>query len=123
MTILDIFTTLQIGEGLQIRFGKLLIIRTICSMIKYPSNRWEKKYFSSLYKDPQSSNICDRLSIIKIFPTFLNSIDCDVIGGPITLAEVEKTLKGFSKDKSPGPDGWTIEFYLHFFDLLSLELV
>ena len=32
-------------------------------------------------------------------------------------------LKSFSKDKSPGPDGWTIEFYLHFFDLVGPDLL
>jgi hypothetical protein len=27
------------------------------------------------------------------------------------------------KDKSPGPDGWTVEFYLHFFELVASNLV
>jgi hypothetical protein len=32
-------------------------------------------------------------------------------------------IKSFSKDKSPGPDGWTVEFYLHFFDLVGPDLL
>ena len=41
----------------------------------------------------------------------------------VTPDEVEATLKGFAKDKSPRPDRWTVEFYLHFFDLWGMELV
>jgi hypothetical protein len=33
------------------------------------------------------------------------------------------SLKSFSKDKSPGPNGWTVEFYLHFFDLVGPDLL
>jgi hypothetical protein len=32
-------------------------------------------------------------------------------------------LKAFSKDKSPGPDGWTVEFFLHFFELVGEDLL
>jgi hypothetical protein len=32
-------------------------------------------------------------------------------------------LKGFSKDKSPGPDGWSVEFYLHFYDMIANDLL
>ena len=32
-------------------------------------------------------------------------------------------LKSFNKDKSPGPDGWPVEFFLAFFDILGIELV
>ena len=41
----------------------------------------------------------------------------------ISLEEVEQALKSFKKDKSPGPDGWPVEFFLAFFDLLGNELV
>ena len=41
----------------------------------------------------------------------------------ISPEEVELALKYFKKDKSPGPDGWPVEFFLAFFDLLGSELV
>jgi hypothetical protein len=32
-------------------------------------------------------------------------------------------MQSFQIDKSPGPDGWTIEFYLGFFDLIVKEIL
>ena len=29
----------------------------------------------------------------------------------------------FAKDKSPSPDGWTVEFFLAFFDILGKDLL
>ena len=40
-----------------------------------------------------------------------------------TLTEIEGVLKGFKKDKSHGPDGWPVEFYLHFFELVRLDIL
>ena len=37
--------------------------------------------------------------------------------------EVEAVLKGFKKDKSSGPDGWPVEFFLAFFELVGEDLV
>ena len=45
------------------------------------------------------------------------------MGGPISSKEVEVSLKACARDKSPGSDGWTMEFYLHFLDLLGGDLV
>ena len=42
---------------------------------------------------------------------------------PVTILEVEKELKTFKKDKVPRPDGWPVEFYLTFLDLLGPLLV
>ena len=41
----------------------------------------------------------------------------------VSLAEIHSTLKAFEHSKSPGPDGWTVEFFLHFFDLVGPELL
>jgi hypothetical protein len=39
------------------------------------------------------------------------------------LAELEAILKLFKKEKSPGPDGWTVELYLHFFEIMGEDLL
>jgi len=41
----------------------------------------------------------------------------------VTPAELEGTLKWFKKDKSLGLDGWSIEFYLEFYNLLGQDLL
>jgi hypothetical protein len=40
-----------------------------------------------------------------------------------TKEELLNILKAFTKDKSPGPDGWTVEFFLHYFDLVGEDLL
>ena len=42
---------------------------------------------------------------------------------PVTKEEVEDILKEMLNDKSPGPDGWTVEFFQHFFKFLREHLV
>jgi hypothetical protein len=45
-------------------------------------------------------------------------IDC-----PCTKLKIWEVLKHFEKNKSPSPDGWTVEFFTHFFDLLGDDLL
>eukprot|EP00253_Pinus_taeda_P015629 PITA_15629 len=49
--------------------------------------------------------------------------DGDELKSPVKTAELEGTLNWFKKDKSPGPDRWTIEFYLAFYELLGQDLL
>lgn len=37
--------------------------------------------------------------------------------------ELKEVLQSFQKDKSPRPDGWTIELFLDLFDLLGEDLL
>ncbi len=69
------------------------------------------------------SDIHDILWGTDIFPVMFNDTINDEIFLPVTEDELHRILKAFSKDKCPGPDGWTIEFFLHFFDLIKLELL
>ena len=39
------------------------------------------------------------------------------------MDEIHIVLHKFAKDKSLGPDGWTIEFFLAFFDILGKDLL
>lgn len=41
----------------------------------------------------------------------------------MTPGELESTLKWFKREKILGPDGWTIEFYITFYDLLNNDLL
>jgi len=41
----------------------------------------------------------------------------------VRKSELEEVLHSFQKDKSPGPDGWPVEFYLGLLELLGEDLL
>ena len=41
----------------------------------------------------------------------------------ITLEEVEKVVFQMKKGKAPGPDGFPIEFFQEFWDIIKLDLL
>ena len=44
----------------------------------------------------------------------LNQEEIENINRPITSTEIENVIKNLPTNKSPGPDGFTGEFYLYF---------
>jgi hypothetical protein len=65
----------------------------------------------------------DQAYTTSLFPRFVNEEDTLLFDRPCTKSEIWEVLKHFSKDKSPGPDGWTVEFFTQFFDLLGDDLL
>ena len=44
----------------------------------------------------------------------LNQGEIEIMKNPVTSTEIEAVIKNFPKTKSPGPDGFTGEFYQTF---------
>lgn len=49
------------------------------------------------------------------YPQMFDLEDNNIIYDPANLDEIFRILKTFANDKSPGPYGWKIEFFLFFF--------
>ena len=80
-------------------------------------------HFSDLFSDDGLTNIEDQLKVVRLYPTMVSDDDKDFFLLDITLPEIESILNGFKKDKSPGPDGWPIEFYLLFIYLIGVDIL
>jgi hypothetical protein len=79
-------------------------------------------YFKNSYSDPGLTNFHDQATIIGIFPRLVSEVEAKQLNGACTKEEIWKVLNSFKRDKIPGPDGWTVEFYLHFFELVGDDL-
>jgi hypothetical protein len=49
--------------------------------------------------------------------------EAETLFKPVTLEEIKSALENFKKERSPGPDGWTTEFFIFFFDLVGEDLL
>ena len=81
------------------------------------------QHFSELFSDDGKTNIKAQLKVVRLYPSFVQEEDRELFLTAFTLQDVEGVLKGFKKDKSLGPDGWPVEFYVHFFDLIGKDIL
>ena len=79
-------------------------------------------YFKYFFKAPAEVSIAEVIRVAQLFPRFVEDEDNEAIMAPVSKQEVEDILKGMQKDKSPGPNDWTVEFFLHFFETLGDEI-
>ena len=82
-----------------------------------------QSHFANIFRDDNQTCLLERLKVVLIYPNMISHVDAPCLIQPVTLSEVESVLHSFKKDRSPGPDGWPVEFYLHFFDMLGEELL
>jgi len=80
-------------------------------------------HFKRQFTAQAAINLPDIINLAGHFPRFVEQEDLEDLTQPVTMQELEGTLKWFKKDKSPGPDGWPMEFYLAFHELLGEDLL
>eukprot|EP00253_Pinus_taeda_P035349 PITA_35349 len=79
-------------------------------------------FFHNFVKDSGEATIAEVIRTAQCFPRFIEEEEAEELSTPVSKEEVEAVMKNMAKDKSPGPDGWTIELFLHFFDLIGSEI-
>ena len=85
----------------------------------------QKQFYESIYQSRENDNNNSQESVFfkaeHITPLSLDDqLLCD---GPITDAECINAIKGFKKDKTPGTDGFSAEFYKFFLPELRAEML
>ena len=83
-----------------------------------------QRYYSYLY----NSGIRDAQDSFEIFTESiiilkLDDAERDALEGLLTYEECKKPFETFENGKSPGDDGFTVESYKHFFDLVGKDLL
>ena len=82
-----------------------------------------KSYFENLFKADQQATIVKVIQISQLFPESITEEDNLELMEEILEEELKATLNSFQKDKSPGPEGWTMEFFLTAYDTISHDLL
>jgi hypothetical protein len=69
------------------------------------------------------TSIINQINSVRLFLNFVRDEDQRLLEQAATKEEILEILRGFAKDKSLGPDGWTVEFFLFFFELVGQDLL
>ena len=75
------------------------------------------QFYSKLYS-AEEVNIDKQNEILNLITEILSENDKNNLDKVITEEELTSALKGMKLNKSPGNDGLTVEFYIHFWDIL-----
>ena len=75
-------------------------------------------FYSPLFSEDFIDEPCKERCLSGIQST-LSLEQRDSCEGPLSLTELSNALKSLDLNRSPGLDGLTVEFYLHFWDVLA----
>ena len=80
------------------------------------------RHYQELYKHRPSDETA-RQYFLDLIDKHLTEQQKRELDRPITLDEIKKAIKDMKLNKSPGPDGIPIEFYLEFIDIIAPKLM
>ncbi|CAA0406061.1 unnamed protein product [Arabidopsis thaliana] len=100
---------LKVGDGNNKAFHKAATVREICNTIK------EIKC--------QDGSIVDTQEEIKKEAEQCSEADGDLLEKEITPEEIKEVLFSMPRDKSPGPDGYTVEFLRETWPIVKQDFV
>jgi hypothetical protein len=81
------------------------------------------RHFRNLFKEDSISQIEAILGIIRPFPRFVEEEDNRELMKEVKEEELKEIIFSFQKDKSPGPDGWSMEFFMGLYGLIGKDIL
>lgn len=81
-----------------------------------------RNHFQNLFTDQGGITLAEVIRTAQVFPKHVEEEEAEELIREVSQEEVEDIIKTMAKDKSPGPDGWTIELFQHFFEQIGAEL-
>ena len=82
-----------------------------------------KKYFENIFKEDQQATIAEVLWISEFFPRSISEEYNLELMEEVSEEVVKATLLSFQKDKTMGPNGLTVEFFLAGCDSIGPDLL
>ena len=80
--------------------------------------KYAELFYSKLYTQ-ESIDEDKEMYLINLIHNKLDDIQMQTCDRDISVEELTNALKGMNKNKSPGIDGLTVEFYVKFWDILK----
>jgi len=81
------------------------------------------RHFSKFFKAFDHLTCEDQIAIVRLYPRIITEEEVNTLESPFSTEEIKEFLKGFIMDRSLGPDVWTVEFFLNYFDLVANDLL
>ena len=86
------------------------------------TQRTIREYYEQLYSNKMDNlEEMDRF-LQKFNPPRLNQEEIEIMNNPVTSTDIKTVIRNLPKNKSPGPDGFTGEFYQTFREELMPSL-
>jgi hypothetical protein len=80
------------------------------------------QYYKTLMQEPQLNRKDAIKNITQHIPKMINENHNEALMRPVTMEEVEQVIWEMSKGKSPGPDGFTVDFYQACWPVIKNEV-
>lgn len=80
------------------------------------------QYFKTMSQEPNINRTGEIETIVNNIPRLITEEHNTLLLKPINLEEVEAAVKLLKTGKAPGPDGFTSNFFQHFWELIKWEV-
>ena len=79
-------------------------------------------YYATLLADPEPASDRDINEVVAHLPKVITPAQNELLMKPVDLGELEEALHQMKQGIAPGPDGFTINFFVQFWDLVKKDV-